>query len=573
MRRIFHLIVLAAISSLWGCGQKSSLPLESLEQSLEDNPDSIYSVLQNLYSESENYDEKDRMRYGLLRLKCQNILDLPFDSKDTIDAIIDYYENNGTYNEALLAMYLKGRSYVVKENEPMAMECFNKCLALKADSDEEVDYIQLSKVHSQMSRIYDNQKIPMCHIKELEAAVNCAYKGGDTLLALTYQHLNTHPFYNMGMMDSVINIVEEVRERYLALGMKDRAAGILYMSFIAYLEKKEYDNAKRCLNIYESESGVIDSLGNTVEGREIFYYHKGRLYEAYGQRDSAEYQYRKLLGYGDDINNLEGAYKGLLSIYRFKGNSDSIGKYADLYCEINDTVHARKVAYDISRLKAMYDYSEYKQKNEEMMLEAEATRVKIAVALFCIALLVVFLLYQIRAYRSRKQAEINKLLEEYDRTLQTIEDLNDDKEEMLRRHQTELAAIMEKLESKGISLTDPTPKSIVNNALIGRITVYADSQKSDIPPITDKEWQDVFVEMYSNDSEFMLLIREAKLSEKESKVAVLIRLRFKDYQIKRILEMYGSSLLPTYKARINKKLFNDSSAKTLRRLIYAWNKP
>ena len=88
---------------------------------------------------------------------------------------------------------------------------------------------------------------------------------------------------------------------------------------------------------------------------------------------------------------------------------------------------------------------------------------------------------------------------------------------MLRRHQTELAAIMEKLESKGISLTDPTPRSIVNNTLIGRITVYADSQKSDIPPITDKEWQDVFVEMYSNDSEFMLLIREAKLSEKESK--------------------------------------------------------
>ncbi len=570
MRRIFQIIVLAAFSLLGGCGQKTGMSLESLELSLEDNPDSVFSILQNLRSESENYDEKDKMHYGLLRLKCQNILDLPFDSIDTINTIVDYYANKESYNEALLSMYLKGLSYVVKENEPMAIECFNKCLALKANPNEKVDFIQLSKVHSQLDGIYRNQNIPQFEINELKAAEQCAYKGGDTLLALTYESLLSISVYKQGKMDSVINITQAVRNKYLRLGFKDKAAEVLYMSFIAYLEKKEYDNAKRCLNIYERESGIIDSLGNTMKGREIFYYMKGQLYEAYGQRDSAEYQYRKLLKYGEDINNLEGAYKGLLSIYRFKGNSDSIGKYADLYCEINDTVHARKVAYDISRLKAMYDYTEFKKKSEEMTMQAEATKARFIVTMLCVAILFIVFLSRVRAYRSRKQAEINRLLEDYDRTLQTIEDLNDDKEEMLLRHQNELKDIMNKLESKGISLTDDAPRSFVNDTLMGRLTAYADSVGTNVPPITDKEWQDVFTEMYNNDSEYMLLLREAKLTKKESMVAMLIRLRFKDFQIKRILALYGSSSLPTYKARVNKKLFDDTSAKTLRRLVYAW---
>ena len=85
--------------------------------------------------------------------------------------------------------------------------------------------------------------------------------------------------------------------------------------------------------------------------------------------DSAEWQYRHLLEYDNDINNIEAGYKGLLSIYRNKNNVDSIGKYADLYCEVNDTVHARALSNEIARLKAMYDFTHYQMEAEELKIE------------------------------------------------------------------------------------------------------------------------------------------------------------------------------------------------------------
>lgn len=46
-------------------------------------------------------------------------------------------------------------------------------------------------------------------------------------------------------------------------------------------------------------------------------------------------------------------------------------------------------------------------------------------------------------------------------------------------------------------------------------------------------------------------------------------MRFSDYQIKRIFDSYGTDL-SNYKARINKKLFSQKGARTLRSLLYAW---
>lgn len=341
------------------------------------------------------------------------------------------------------------------------------------------------------------------------------------------------------------------------------------MAFVTYIKKKDYVKANYYMDIFERESGVFDSNGNIESGREIFYYLKGQTYEGLGRLDSAEYQYRRLLAYRQDNNNIEAATKGLLSIYRTRGDRDSIGKYADWYCEANDSAHAQLVSEDVARLKAMYDYSEYKQKMDEMRIQAEETKTRVYIIVFIFACLLFCLIYAVVLYRSRKEAEINRLLAEYDRTLQTIEDLHDDKEEMLRCHQTELEKIRNDLKTKGVSLSDENERYVINNEIIRRFDDYGESTSDSTEPITTHDWQDLFVETTKCDSRFMLLLRESGLSENERKVAVLIRLHFKDYQIKRILDMYGSSL-PNFKARINKKLFNQSGAKTLRRLIYAY---
>lgn len=569
MNKTFFIVVVAMFCAVLGCQRKEISQLDILEHFVDVNPDSVYSVLVELQGEAKGYGEHERMHYGLLRLKCQNILDLPFDSKDAINEIVDYYTDNGTYNEALLSRYLMGRSYVVAGNDPMAVECFNKCLSLKAATDEEIDYIQLSKVHSQLDLVYGNQHLIQFQLKELKLAEKCAYFGGDSSLALTYEYLKVHPFYKMGLLDSVICVTESVCKRFLNMGVKDKAAQARYMEFLAYIEKKEFDKAKINMEIFEKESGLFDSMGNVDNGNIMFYYLKGNLYEAFGQLDSAEYQYRRLLEYKEDINNVEGAYKGLLSLYRTLGNCDSIGKYADLYCEINDSVHARSVAEHISKMKAMYDYSEYKQQSEELQMQAEVMKRRTMLVAFIVLLVVVGMVFVIYNYRRKKQTEIDNLLEEYDRTLQTIEDLNDDKQEMLRRHQVELENIRNTLKRKGVPLSDKGHDDSVKAEVLERFREHGDSVGNGYMPITAEEWHSLLVEMTNNDSGFMLFLRKSNLSENEKRVAVLIRLQFKDFQIKRILDAYGSSL-PNYKARINKKLFGEAGAKNLRRLITAY---
>lgn len=570
MKIILHILLIVSVfSAMAGCQQKKVSYLDELEEIVTTNPDSAYTLLESDREEAKKYTRTDKMRYGLLRLKCQNVLDLPFDSQDSIKIIVDYYSANGSYNEKLLSTYLLGRSYMEKGDDPLAVECFNKCLAFKTNSGKDVDYVQLSKVHSQLYEIFRNQKLHELGLNELNAAKQCAILGADSLLALVYDDLKAQPYYNIGMLDSAINVSITVRDKYLSIGNKKRAAESIYMAFISYIKKKEYDKANYYMDIFERESGAFDSIGNIEPGREIFYYMKGQIYEGLGRLDSAEFQYRRLLAYKQDNNNIEAATKGLLSVYRTRGDRDSIGKYADWYCEANDSAHAQLVSEDVARLKTMHDYSEYKRKSEEMRVEAEKTKRNTMAAVAVAALVLCFLMYRIYLYRKRKQAETERLLEEYDRTLQIIEELNGDKEEMMRSHQAELESIKNSLTAKGVEVTDDKNVVTINKELLRKFADCASVVNGKSRTISSEDWYNLFMEMSNTDAKFMLLLREANLSDAEKKIAVLIRLHFKDYQIKNLLESHGSSI-SNFKARINKKLFNQSSAKTLRRQVYAY---
>lgn len=88
--------------------------------------------------------------------------------------------------------------------------------------------------------------------------------------------------------------------------------------------------------------------------------------------------------------------------------------------------------------------------------------------MFIIAFVLLAGVYAGFAYRRRKQTEINNLLEEYDRTIQIIDALNSDKEEMLRNHQQELNSIMNSLQSKGIDCPESTDGPAIRDEVLSR---------------------------------------------------------------------------------------------------------
>lgn len=562
---LFSLSILIVLSGVLGCQRIFPSQLDLLGTYLEDKPDSVYFILEELKEESEGFKTEYKMKYGLLRLQCQNSLDIPFDSIDTAVAIAEYYKVNGTYNQALLSLYLLGRAYMERGDEPMAAELFNECLSLKPSPDDEVDYIKLSKVHSQLDNIYSNQNLIQYEINELDLAKDCALKGGDTLLALNYELLKTNAFYKFGQEDSVLDIAKKVYDGYFMLGQKDKGAEALYMAICVYLDQQKYVQAKQCIDIFESQSHAVDRMDEVSSGWEIYHRVKGDYYYGVGRIDSAEYQYRKLLKYVDDINCKEGAYGGLLSIYRTLDIPDSIGKYATLYCIANDSLHAHSLASEVARIQSIYNYSDYKRKAEEMKLRAAENKQRNTVLIFCIFFIILLGLFYILSYRKNKQYEIERLLDEYERTQQVIEGLKGDKEELIRIHKEELKEIENRMSRKGLLVSD-AKDSPVRLSLKSKFIMVGDNHAM-IEPISTEDWHDLFLDMSNNDYNYMLFLRKSNLSEKEQKIAVLIRLRFADYQIKNILDSYGSDI-SNYKDRINMKLFKESGTRTLRQWIY-----
>ena len=145
---------------------------------------------------------------------------------------------------------------------------------------------------------------------------------------------------------------------------------------------------------YESKSGRFDSKGNIEAGREIYYRSKGLYYLHTNRSDSAEFYLRKELRDGKDYNNQHAGAKGLAELYRKLNKPDSVAKYYQYAYSMNDSIHTKRTAKDVERIKAMYDYSRYQEAaHQESEKEILANR-RLLVSFFII-LVITLLAWQV----------------------------------------------------------------------------------------------------------------------------------------------------------------------------------
>jgi len=103
---------------------------------------------------------------------------------------------------------------------------------------------------------------------------------------------------------------------------------------------------------YEREAEIYDDRGQVLPGHELFYEFKGLLYIGLSKLDSAEISYRALL----DSPYKQEAYKGLLTLYSRKGETDSVAKYAPLYESTLAEWATRRQASAVIQSAAIYKY-------------------------------------------------------------------------------------------------------------------------------------------------------------------------------------------------------------------------
>ena len=481
----------------------------------------------------------------------------------TVDSLADYFSSHGTANERMTAFYLKGRVHHDLGEAPQALDAYQRATEQADTTRDDCDLHTLTAIYGQMADLFQAQYLPDNEMKALQTAERIAWKDKDTLAALVAFDLRSRPYYLKGEKDSVMVVEKQARELYLKYGYKQEAAQAMLGTISILLDREQYEEANRYIQIFEQESGWFDSDGNILEGKEACYYEKGRYLLAVGKVDSALFYFNKAI-----IGHKEAGYHGLLSVYEKKNIPDSIAKYAKLFAAANDSSYLHVNQEKVHQISAMYDYSRHQQMAKEKAKEVSKLW-NIIFAILFICLLAVGSFY---FYRTRKLAKINRLTEK--RT--ELENLLTEKQQELELQKSNSDIISEKQyeEIEQLKKQIENYQKRVSDNLTGKQRQFYDSDiyqhfmsyKSDSfrhQPPTEQEWQSLTTLFQASFPHYhRFIMEENSLTSDQFKVCVLARLFMPVYAMARILDV-DSARISRIKSQVNKKLFKDEAAKTL----------
>ena len=230
-----------------------------------------------------------------------------------------------------------------------------------------------------------------------------------------------------------------------------------------YVEKLEKQNeSKLIIDKYDKESEFFDANHELLPSKRQFYYYKGKFFETANQLDSAEYYYRKVFRPNMDFVSLNPMYEGLLSVFKKRHQSDSIAKYAQLYCEVNDSSIAKKDQDLTAQMAASYNYNRYQKEALENEKIAHHTQIILISILIGVAIVALFL-YTIWRNHLKKQerlrAEYTKAAEEYEKNMRTMHLLDSAYQEVINAMKKELSKTKSENQSRLEAITSKYEKS------------------------------------------------------------------------------------------------------------------
>ena len=314
------------------------------------------------------------MRAGLDSINQLNRTDQPFAAAD-VQPYVDYFDRHGNSNDRLLAHYLLGRAYHEHGEAPMALQCYQQAADCADTTANDCDYAQLSRVYGQMGEIFYDQSLYRQQLNNFQFSIKYAWKGKDTLAALTYYELQNIAYKQLNQIDSSIIIAEYAAKLYSQYGRVNSAAIALGSITRLLIKQGNLIKAERYLRLFESKSGFFDCEGNIIHGKEIYYHVKGLLHLKENRIDSAEYWFRKELHDAKDFNNQNGGALGLAMLYEQRHIPDSAAKYYQYAYAMNDSMYAQKTTETIERMQSMYDYSRHQElARKESERAAQASR-------------------------------------------------------------------------------------------------------------------------------------------------------------------------------------------------------
>ena len=508
---------------------------------------------------------RNRMRAGLDSINQRNRNDQPFTVAD-VEPYVSFFDAHGTPNDRLLAHYLLGRAYYEAGEAPIALECYQKAAECADTANKDCDYPQLSRVYAQMAQIFYDQGLYREQLVFQRLSSKHAWTGKDTLAALLSYEQESQAYRNLNMLDSSLYVCENVYSLYREYGYNNYAARTLGYTLRELINRNDLDRARKNMQIYESESGFFDSIGNIQKGREIYYRIKGLYFLHKDNLDSAEYYFRKELRDGKDFNNQNAGAMGMATLYQRLHRPDSASIYFEYAYAMNDSMYAQKTTNTVGRLQAMYDYSRHQEKayQEQKKANQRTIIIWICIGIIIIVCLLTFIIsremtrkrkvaeqkyLQSQSVIEQAQSDIVKLRKNAD----TNRELISEKEQIIREQETILMSLLQR-DTQSKTLADKRLKSTVIFGKFEQLSVIG--QK----PL-NVEWEQMEDELFRLYPGFKdLMSRHGRqLNDKEYKTCLLIRIGFKPQTISHMLEV-DPSYITNIRTEMLQKLFNLSGS-------------
>ena len=598
MQKSIVIAVIAATCLMMGCTDgRYSAVLSQIDTLMEAHPDSALQRLDSLRSQKESWPKSLRMRFDLLEAKAQNKAFVDFTSDSIAKEFTKYYDSHGTANERMTAHYLLGCVYRDLGEAPHAVDCYLDAISQADTTAKDCDFNTLSCAYAQMADIYYRQLLLTYRIIARKQSSYYAFKANKPVYAISDLERIASVYILQNKKDSAELILIEVQHLYQRYGLLQNVLQSFTKLMHIYLnDSNRIAQTKKLIDKYDSESSSFDKDHELQGSKRKFYFYKGRYFENVNQLDSAEYYYRKIYRPNMSYTAMDPMYRGLLSIFTKRHQSDSIAKYSQLLCLANDSSIAKKDQDLTAQMAASYNYNRYQKEALENEKIAHHTQIILISILIGVAV-VAFILYTIWRNHLKKQerlrAEYTKATEEYEKNIRTMrlldsayqEVINAVKEELSKtrsenqshletitaeyeRNKTELeeenhklTGTIRKLEKQeAVSDYLQKTKELMNTEIVKHIK---DLEQIPLSTLTKDDWNMLNAEIATY---FPSIIHDLnslpKITDQKIRVCLLVLLKIKDSSIANWLELKANRI-SNIKSELNKELFGESSARTL----------
>ena len=578
--RIQYLFLPILAFILFSCTDKhADSIITKAEQLLNTKPDSALAVLDDIRESKTDWPRSQQMRYELVYAQAQNKAFVNFTTDSIVISLVDYYGRHGNANEQMMANYMAGCAYRDLEDALSALKYLNLAVDAVDEKDEDCDLNTLMRVYSQMGGLYqrvaafENDRMANSHAERL------AWQIGDTLSTLRLRWARACSLFEEKKQLQAIMILDSIDAFIQDNKLQESPILIYPMKTDYYLEIKDIKRAETLLREYEHKTGILTESIDAIVYDIAHFHRKGQYYNLVQNPDSAIQMFNKLLYligkrplYASERHGLmEVSYRGLTEAYSLKHQSDSVIKYAYLYCLFNDSLTRDNSSEDLLRLQSLYNYTKIQE--QALKAEQKASRLRVIIILLVVfattIVIVAWSIYQKRLKKERqKQIETNKgyqsLLHEIEKSAEELQLVKTDSERFQREKESEIQKLQTALAMYQDNEQSVEQWSDERAIFACDIAKHLHSLSSHAQNATPNELNSLLDTAQNAFPKFYANITDASkgLSHTEIIISILIRFRFIPSEISLLLGL-SSQRITNLKSSINQKLFGIQGAKTL----------